>query len=204
MHVRPMTRLRPFTERPCVCCAQTYLLGAALVASMQLLHMRSLTVHERDAGATGHTTSPAAAAAVDAAVDVAVDAATQEQPLAHGSMVAPPPPILPPLPPLPPLSSSLGAPRGTGVPPLIHQSWRDSGFPKEMFNFRWQKQLMELNAGWQLVKWTDESSRQLIAREYPWRASSSATTAAPQQQRPNSISPKLASRTCRRLPVIWP
>ena len=27
---------------------------------------------------------------------------------------------------------------------------------------------MDLNPGWKLVKWTDESSRALIAREYPW------------------------------------
>lgn len=55
-----------------------------------------------------------------------------------------------------------------GIPKLIHQSWRDAGFPKDLFNYRWQQGLVNLNPNWTLVKWTDESSRALIAQEYPW------------------------------------
>jgi len=54
------------------------------------------------------------------------------------------------------------------IPKLIHQSWRDGGFPKDMFNWRWQAGLETLNPDWKLMHWTDESSRQLIASEYPW------------------------------------
>lgn len=54
------------------------------------------------------------------------------------------------------------------IPQLIHQSWRDGGFPKGLFNWRWQAGLVELNPGWKLVQWTDESSRAFIAKEYPW------------------------------------
>uniref|UniRef100_A0A7S2DQZ1 Alpha 1,4-glycosyltransferase domain-containing protein n=1 Tax=Haptolina brevifila TaxID=156173 RepID=A0A7S2DQZ1_9EUKA len=60
-----------------------------------------------------------------------------------------------------PLSSSV-------IPRLVHQSWRDGGFPKDLFNWRWQKGLLDLNPGWQLMTWTDASSRELIAKEYPW------------------------------------
>ena len=56
----------------------------------------------------------------------------------------------------------------SGIPHLIHQSWRDGGFPKTLFNWRWQQGLLDLNPGWKLMKWTDESSRQLIADHYPW------------------------------------
>jgi hypothetical protein len=54
------------------------------------------------------------------------------------------------------------------VPKLIHQSWRDGGFPKTLFNWRWQQGLLDLNPGWRLVQWTDNSSRAFIAREYGW------------------------------------
>lgn len=54
------------------------------------------------------------------------------------------------------------------IPQLIHQSWRDGGFPKTMFNWRWQAGLQALNPGWTLMRWTDNSSRQLIAEHYPW------------------------------------
>eukprot|EP00965_Chrysotila_dentata_P253034 6211030-Pleurochrysis_carterae.AAC.2 len=54
------------------------------------------------------------------------------------------------------------------IPKLIHQSWRDGGFPKTMFNWRWQANMVELNPGWKHLQWTDNSSRELIAREYPW------------------------------------
>ncbi len=58
--------------------------------------------------------------------------------------------------------------RPGSIPKLIHQSWRDGGFPKTIFNWRWQQGLLDLNPGWELRKWTDESSRELIAREYDW------------------------------------
>ena len=51
---------------------------------------------------------------------------------------------------------------------IVHQSWRDDGFPKDMFNFRWQEQILALNPGWQLMRWTDASQRELIATSYPW------------------------------------
>lgn len=62
----------------------------------------------------------------------------------------------------------LSYPTGLRVPKLIHQSWRDGGFPKGLFNWRWQQGLLDLNPGWKLMKWTDESSREFIAREYAW------------------------------------
>jgi mannosyltransferase OCH1-like enzyme len=54
------------------------------------------------------------------------------------------------------------------IPRLIHQSWRDDGFPKTLFNWRWQQGLLDLNPGWRLVRWTDNSSRALIATQYAW------------------------------------
>ena len=86
----------------------------------------------------------------------------------------PPPPPTPPPAPLPPIEydrafvaniESDGPPR---IPKLLHQSWRDGGFPKTLFNWRWQQGLLELNPGWKLMKWTDQSSRALIAEHYPW------------------------------------
>ena len=57
---------------------------------------------------------------------------------------------------------------GAALPMILHQSWRDDGFPKDMFNFRWQEQILALNPGWQLMRWTDASQRELIATSYPW------------------------------------
>ena len=54
------------------------------------------------------------------------------------------------------------------IPMLVHQSWRDDGFPKDMFNFRWQEAILALNPGWKLMRWTDATSRQLIAEDFPW------------------------------------
>ena len=54
------------------------------------------------------------------------------------------------------------------IPMIVHQSWRDDGFPKDMFNFRWQQAILALNPGWKLMRWTDETSRQLIAEDFPW------------------------------------
>lgn len=97
-------------------------------------------------GAASESTVSLAAAAAVAAAPAAVAAA-------------------PAAPSLPPQLSSVGAPR---IPRILHQSWRDGGFPKTLFNWRWQQGLLDLNPGWKLMKWTDTSSRDLIAREYPW------------------------------------
>ena len=74
----------------------------------------------------------------------------------------PPPPqahlVILPSPPSPPVPASVH------IPKLIHQSWRDDGFPKGMFNWRWQQGLLDLNPGWKLIKWTDKSSRDFGAR----------------------------------------
>ena len=43
------------------------------------------------------------------------------------------------------------------IPMLVHQSWKDDGFPKDMFNFRWQEQILALNPGWRLMKSTGRS-----------------------------------------------
>ena len=37
-----------------------------------------------------------------------------------------------------------------------------------MFNFRWQEGLKRLNPDWELMHWTDETSRKLVADHYPW------------------------------------
>lgn len=74
-------------------------------------------------------------------------------------------------PPQPSVQSSLGVDAvdaRSRIPRIIHQSWRDGGFPKGLFNWRWQQGLVDLNPGWELRRWTDESSRALIAKEYPW------------------------------------
>ena len=63
------------------------------------------------------------------------------------------------------LADDMQSPR---IPRLIHQSWRDGGFPKDLFNWRWQQGLLDLNPGWTLMRWTDESSRELIAQHYSW------------------------------------
>ena len=60
------------------------------------------------------------------------------------------------------------APAAGRIPMIVHQSWRDDGFPKDMFNFRWQQAILALNPGWKLMRWTDETSRQLIAEDFPW------------------------------------
>ncbi len=84
----------------------------------------------------------------------------------------PPPPspdtsVTPPSPPQQHTSAATELPRAR-IPKLIHQSWRDGGFPKGLFNWRWQQGIVDLNPGWRLVKWTDQSSRELIATEYSW------------------------------------
>ena len=84
----------------------------------------------------------------------------------HAPLPPPPPHSSPPPPALSPVVAKSNAP--LRVPRLIHQSWRDGGFPKGLFNWRWQQGLVDLNEGWKLVKWTDESSRALIAKEYAW------------------------------------
>uniref|UniRef100_A0A7S0PUT1 Alpha 1,4-glycosyltransferase domain-containing protein n=1 Tax=Coccolithus braarudii TaxID=221442 RepID=A0A7S0PUT1_9EUKA len=65
-------------------------------------------------------------------------------------------------------AAPLGANTPAFIPMIIHQSWRDGGFPKSLFNWRWQAGLLELNPGWMLMKWTDNSSRELIAANYTW------------------------------------
>lgn len=55
-----------------------------------------------------------------------------------------------------------------GVPQILHQSWKDDGFPKTIFNWRWQQGILDLNPGWRLQKWTDNTSRALIAADYAW------------------------------------
>ena len=74
----------------------------------------------------------------------------------------------PPPPPQPPRGFGGLPPAPSTIPRLIHQSWKDAGFPKTIFDWRWQRGLLDLNPGWQLMQWTDDSSRELIAREYPW------------------------------------
>jgi len=64
--------------------------------------------------------------------------------------------------------SELGYRGGVSIPKVFHQSWRDDGFPKDLFNWRWQAGLVRLNPEWRLMRWTDNSSRALIASEYPW------------------------------------
>ena len=80
----------------------------------------------------------------------------------------PAPPHSPPPPSPPAAAASDGAAPALRVPMILHQSWRDDGFPKDMFNFRWQEQILALNPGWQLMRWTDASQRELIATSYPW------------------------------------
>ena len=97
----------------------------------------------------------------------------EQLPSQHLSLSFSPPPAPAAAAPSPPtrtsVSSSAASPSSPlRVPRLIHQSWRDGGFPKSLFNWRWQQGLVDLNPGWKLIKWTDESSRALIANEYAW------------------------------------
>ena len=104
------------------------------------------------------------------------------RPLSSGASPPTATPLPPPPPPSPPpafstiiptstladIPLSVGAKPPARIAQLIHQSWRDGGFPKGLFNWRWQQGLLDLNPGWKLMKWTDESSRALIAQDYPW------------------------------------
>jgi hypothetical protein len=77
----------------------------------------------------------------------------------------------PPSPPPEPSASEVAGitePHHPRIPKLLHQSWRDGGFPKTLFNWRWQQGLLDLNPEWRLMKWTDETSRALIAEHYSW------------------------------------
>ena len=97
-------------------------------------------------------------------------------PGAGRQLQSPPPPPPPQLPGPSSAAASLAAASGRPVPArgpskvarLIHQSWRDDGFPKAIFNWRWQQGLLDLNPDWQLMKWTDASARRLIATHYAW------------------------------------
>lgn len=76
--------------------------------------------------------------------------------------------------------STAGSSSAAGhIPMLVHQTWRDDGFPKDMFNFRWQEALMALNPGWKLMRWTDATMRQLIADEFPCAAPHGLAAALP-------------------------
>uniref|UniRef100_A0A7S0P4S5 Uncharacterized protein n=1 Tax=Calcidiscus leptoporus TaxID=127549 RepID=A0A7S0P4S5_9EUKA len=53
------------------------------------------------------------------------------------------------------------------IPPLLHQTWKDSAPPKVLFAERWRRAVQDANVGWEYHLWTDAENRQLIAQSYP-------------------------------------
>ncbi|ORY69293.1 hypothetical protein BCR35DRAFT_308092 [Leucosporidium creatinivorum] len=60
-------------------------------------------------------------------------------------------------------SASTPKPR---IPKIIHQTWKTDTLPERWDNVR--KQCMELHPDYEYKLWSDESSREFIAKEYPW------------------------------------
>ena len=133
----------------------------ALCQTLMLFHFHgaasasvSLTSNAAAAATRGATPEAAAsAAAATAAAPLSIDGG--------GDGAAPSPPLKA-------SASRSGSASRRTIPKILHQSWRDGGFPKTLFNWRWQQGLLDLNPGWELKKWTDSSSRDLIATHYPW------------------------------------
>lgn len=51
------------------------------------------------------------------------------------------------------------------IPKLIHQSWKNQQVPKEWQGF--QEKVQQLHPEWEYILWTDESSADYVAKEYP-------------------------------------
>jgi mannosyltransferase OCH1-like enzyme len=54
----------------------------------------------------------------------------------------------------------------TGIPRLIHQTWKDDHLPASLapYSAAWKA----LHPGWSYVLWTDESTRTFVADYFPW------------------------------------
>ena len=130
-----------------------WLRWVAVAVSIALLVYLQLCLHARLQAAMD--SQPQAPPAPNAVADVVAEATAIAAPQALSAAAAG--------------GGSAGrVPAAGQIPMLVHQSWRDDGFPKDMFNFRWQEAILALNPGWKLMRWTDATSRQLIADDFPW------------------------------------
>ncbi|GAA5120641.1 hypothetical protein JIN84_05840 [Luteolibacter yonseiensis] len=53
------------------------------------------------------------------------------------------------------------------IPKIIHQSWKDSNVPAEVYPHAWQDSWRRHHPGWEHVLWTDEDNRDLVRTRYP-------------------------------------
>ena len=53
------------------------------------------------------------------------------------------------------------------IPRLIHQSWKTTEVPQDIYPHHWQKSWRDLNPDWTYRLWTDEDNQNLVASDYP-------------------------------------
>ena len=54
------------------------------------------------------------------------------------------------------------------IPRIIHQTWKNSDIPFDVFHRDWVESWRRYHAAWQHRFWTDADLRDLIAKDYPW------------------------------------
>ncbi len=52
------------------------------------------------------------------------------------------------------------------IPQLLHQSWKSEDLPSPAES--WRQSMLDQNAGWQLVHWTDNDNAALVQTHAPW------------------------------------
>ena len=52
------------------------------------------------------------------------------------------------------------------IPYLLHQSWKSEHLPSPTES--WRQSMLDQNAGWQLVHWTDDDNAALVQTHAPW------------------------------------
>ena len=53
------------------------------------------------------------------------------------------------------------------IPQLLHQSWKTEDLPSPTSG-SWRQSMLDQNAGWQLVHWTDDDNAALVKIHAPW------------------------------------
>ena len=53
------------------------------------------------------------------------------------------------------------------IPTIIHQSWKDTNIPYDVYPEAWVASWMEAHAGWTYMFWTDGDNEELVRRWYP-------------------------------------
>lgn len=53
------------------------------------------------------------------------------------------------------------------IPTIIHQSWKDTDVPADVYPHAWQQSWKDLHPDWQYILWTDDDNRKLVETRYP-------------------------------------